>query len=631
MAFLEKRGVFTLIFLLYVFCLAGGVALLNHVYDEVRLTSGAHAALGMAVVGLGIMVMVQFLMALAFVVRLRAADRTAWWALPAVVPFLGIPFFLIGLLGDGEHSWHAELSNRSITATSHKPLFGVGAVFVIAAAGLFFWTDLHLALEDINRTGHIGHNNGVFIPTGGSIQSSGNGIPIPAPRISCYDPERVNTIGQSGWIGGCGGSLIVNDALLRQAASVAVGGNEAFGITGPDGRFYSFANSTRTIFTGQATNFSRLFYNTTFNDDIEHWDTSNVVDMSFMFAYTAAFNQSIGAWDTSNVRDMEGMFEAAESFNDGFEATDLFTGSFQYTNQSIENWNTTNVRSMHRMFANAISFNQPLGKWDVAAVLDMSQMFFSAYSFEQDLSTWNTSNVRTMEGMFESAEAFNGSIERWNLARATNLSRMFYNAYNFNQDISSWNTSRVTDMSYMFWFAQSFDQPIGSWNTSNVNDVQGMFAYAANFNQPLDGWNMSKVITTHRMFAHALAFNQPIERWDTSSVTDMSQMFWNADAFSQPIGRWNTSSVDNMSQMFFEANSFNQSVGSWNIDNVTSMDSMFENAASFDQDLSGWATSMFESPIRFSTGTPPSFQNNNDRKPALFGPTGPGTGERFGS
>jgi surface protein len=61
---------------------------------------------------------------------------------------------------------------------------------------------------------------------------------------------------------------------------------------------------------------SELFYDmATFNDDISTWDTSQVTDMYYMFAYASAFNQAVGSWDTSKVTSMAYMFWGASAFN----------------------------------------------------------------------------------------------------------------------------------------------------------------------------------------------------------------------------------------------------------------------------------------------------------------------------
>ena len=65
-----------------------------------------------------------------------------------------------------------------------------------------------------------------------------------------------------------------------------------------------------------------------------------------MFEDASSFNQPLDNWEVSNVMEMRGMFENAESFN-----------------QPLNNWHVASVHSIYdrgRMFAHASSFNQPL-------------------------------------------------------------------------------------------------------------------------------------------------------------------------------------------------------------------------------------------------------------------------------
>ena len=58
-----------------------------------------------------------------------------------------------------------------------------------------------------------------------------------------------------------------------------------------------------------------MFYRArSFAGDISTWDTSNVADMSSMFAAAISYGD-LSKWDTSSVIDMGGMFSGDTFFN----------------------------------------------------------------------------------------------------------------------------------------------------------------------------------------------------------------------------------------------------------------------------------------------------------------------------
>lgn len=143
---------------------------------------------------------------------------------------------------------------------------------------------------------------------------------------------------------------------------------------------------------------------------------------------------------------------------------------------------------------------------------------WAASNFNQPIGAWNTANVIDMNNMFSGAEAFNQPIGTWNTANVTDMNNMFSNATAFNQPIGTWNTAKVTNMERMFSSATVFNQPIGSWETGNVINMVAMFMDAKSFNQVLDNWNVSKDTSVNNMFRRASAFNQSLATWNLASI-----------------------------------------------------------------------------------------------------------------
>ena len=72
----------------------------------------------------------------------------------------------------------------------------------------------------------------------------------------------------------------------------------------------------------------------TFNSNISNWDTSNVVDMSYMFYGARSFNQNIRGWTVSSSTNVHHMFRETHALEDKYTGTDGYTdgyGRFQPT------------------------------------------------------------------------------------------------------------------------------------------------------------------------------------------------------------------------------------------------------------------------------------------------------------
>lgn len=158
--------------------------------------------------------------------------------------------------------------------------------------------------------------------------------------------------------------------------------------------------------------------------DVNSWDTSNVVDMSYAFR-ESTFNQPLNNWNTSNVTLMNHMFYLNPEFN-----------------QPLDNWDTGKVRTMSYMF-NGTIFDQDISSWDVSKVDNFSHMFRNSV-FNQPLNEWDVSGAVALNHMFYVNSQFNQPLDKWDTSNAEAVNAMFNGATSFDQDISMWNVDKVT-------------------------------------------------------------------------------------------------------------------------------------------------------------------------------------------
>ena len=294
--------------------------------------------------------------------------------------------------------------------------------------------------------------------------------------------------------------------------------------------------------TSLVTDMNSLFSGNATNPDIRSWDTSSVTNTAVMFMNATNFNQDLSKWNLGKVESTMGMFMGATNFNNGeapgassnslnsWDTSEVVELRFMFNdatsfNQDIGNWDTSKNRTTEGMFKGATRFNRPIGNWNVSSVVNMDETFSKAIAFNQPLNNWDVSSVTTMAQMFHMYSGTNS---------------------NFNQPLNNWDVSSVTNMNLMFGTrggttgVRPFNQDIGDWDVSNVTDMSGMFKSSEQFNQDLSEWNVASVTNFALMFDRATAYTNvgvPLNCWDTSLGTNMNWMFY-LSPFNQDISNW---------------------------------------------------------------------------------------------
>lgn len=197
------------------------------------------------------------------------------------------------------------------------------------------------------------------------------------------------------------------------------------------------------------------------NEDVEVKKVSMICDIVNNLK-EINFNNSV---DTSNVTNMSGMFAYINT-----ETLDL------------SSFDTSLVKDMSNMFFRASASNINLSSFDTSEVTNMSYMFSDSNISTLNVSNFNTSKVTNMEGMFSFNEALTLNVSNFDTRSVINMRDMFRGCKAEILDLGSFNTSNVKNMTDMFWYTKSLKQIYAksSFDISNLTYNDSIFGECNN-------------------------------------------------------------------------------------------------------------------------------------------------------
>lgn len=225
--------------------------------------------------------------------------------------------------------------------------------------------------------------------------------------------------------------------------------------------------------TSKVTNMSHMFYNcesfvSLHINDIGYtgFDTSNVTDMSYMFSGCTNlrdFNVTTTPLElnTSKVTNMKGMFENCRvaaidvSKFDTSNVADMsfmFAGCGNLSAYTLGSLRTSKVTNMNSMFKECIAYSfLDVSNFDTSNVIDMGDMFNKCQCSVLNIGRFNTSNVVNMHGMFSGCTAWNYDLTNFNTSRVTDMGEMFNNCTNISVlDFSMFDMRSASNVTRMF-------------------------------------------------------------------------------------------------------------------------------------------------------------------------------------
>ncbi|MDM7646427.1 BspA family leucine-rich repeat surface protein [Leuconostoc falkenbergense] len=308
------------------------------------------------------------------------------------------------------------------------------------------------------------------------------------------------------------------------------------------------------------------------NLNLTNFETTNVIDMSYMFQKTALTSLDLSSWDVTQVTNFYYMFYSTTSL----------------TTLNLSSWGVgrtaTNVDMVYMFGITSALTNLNLTNFKTTNVIDMNNMFRSTALTSLDLSGWDVTKVTDFDGMFRIATSLTTlNLSSWGVGRtATNVDM----GYMFNRtsaltnlNLTNFKTTNVIDMSGMFQEAGLTSLDLSSWDVTQVTSFSGMFSNTTSLTTlNLTGWGVSRTatdVTMRYMFSSTGALtNLNLTNFKTTNVTNMLYMFYKTGLTSLDLSGWDVTKVTDFNGMFRESSLRILNLSGWN-SSGSSVSSMF--------------------------------------------------------
>ncbi|MCG5125668.1 DUF285 domain-containing protein, partial [Candidatus Saccharibacteria bacterium] len=264
-----------------------------------------------------------------------------------------------------------------------------------------------------------------------------------------------------------------------------------------------------------AINTNHMFYNLPsldLKDFIEHIESENITDASYMFYRTKSSQNTIlpTTFKTHNISNMQSMFS-------GFMTPSL----------DISNMQFDSVTTMEEMLS--------------GITIDSHEISLDDYNYSAKQIIWptgtiNAPNLTSLRGLYKGHHYLTQAIfPKLNTTVLIDLSFIFSNFTNSltKLDLTGLDTSHVETVESMFAGTQfTLDVPTKiSFDTSNVRNMHNMFYYARSSDGLLDlsDLNVSNVTDMSNLIYYTWLVTVDLTGWDTRNVTDMTEMFYDSN------------------------------------------------------------------------------------------------------
>ena len=325
-----------------------------------------------------------------------------------------------------------------------------------------------------------------------------------------------------------------------------------------------FGNSTKNV-----RNMSHLFDGCVFlkQEKIHDLNTSNVIDMNYMFKKCNLESFNLEKIDTQNVETMKGFLSETHikgiKFPKNFapnltDLSEMFKGCTAFTDFDTENLDTSKITNISGLFSDCIYLSSvDLSKLNTENVKDMSYLFNGCTNLiTLNLEGLDTSKVESMEYMFGTCTTLSSlDLRNFDTREVKNMKYMFYRLTNVKSlDLSKFRTNNAKTMEGMFDYCLSLSAlDLSQFDTSNVEDMSYMFA-ASNklLGINLRNFNTKKVESMYNMFYGCSRLGEmDVSGFSADNLRNMAGMFYGCKNLTLiNLNNFKTDKVEKMDQAF---------------------------------------------------------------------------------
>lgn len=245
----------------------------------------------------------------------------------------------------------------------------------------------------------------------------------------------------------------------------------------------------------------------------------NASTCSFMFVDSNVPEIDLTEFDTTNVVDMDYMFLEA-NLGDCLSLVSSTITQANTPDRNILTLNTEGVTSMSGMFKDCKVKHLDLNSLRTDNVTDFSDMFCSCNDLiDLNVDGFDTSNAEDFHGMFQGCIKLTQlNVKHFNVDNVLHMSCLFSKCLRLKViDLESWNFSQVSDANEMFAYCEKLEKIIANFNFKMIKEMAFMFCYCT---------KLSKVDLSHSDLSHVFDFGYTFFKCEGLKDIRFSQGVW---------------------------------------------------------------------------------------------------------